>query len=40
MTITTLKAQLCMAAACIIYDDRWKAVGTLCDLFSKVECLN
>jgi transposase len=39
MAFAKLKALLRKAAA-RTYDDLWKAVGTVCDLFSEDECLN
>ncbi len=39
MAFAKLKALLRKAAA-RTYDDLWKAVGTVCDLFTEGECLN
>jgi transposase len=39
MAFAKLKALLRKAAA-RTYDDLWKAVGTVCDLFTEDECLN
>jgi transposase len=39
MAFAKLKALLRKAAA-RTYDDLWKAVGTVCDLFTEHECLN
>ena len=39
MAFAKLKALLRKAAA-RTYDDLWKAVGTVCDLFTEEECLN
>jgi len=39
MAFAKLKALLRKAAA-RTYDELWKAVGTVCDLFSQDECLN
>jgi transposase len=39
MAFAKLKALLRKAAA-RTYDDLWKAVGTICNLFSQDECLN
>ena len=39
MAFAKLKALLRKASA-RTYDDLWKAVGTVCDLFTEDECLN
>jgi transposase len=39
MAFAKLKALLRKAAA-RTYDDLWKAVGAVCDLFTEDECLN
>jgi transposase len=39
MALAKLKALLRKAAA-RTYDDLWKAIGTVCDLFTEDECLN
>jgi hypothetical protein len=39
MAFAKLKALLRKAAA-RTYDDLWKAVGTVCNLFPEDECLN
>jgi hypothetical protein len=39
MAFAKLKALLRKAAA-RTYDDLWKAIGTVCDLFTEDECLN
>ena len=39
MAFAKLKALLRKAAA-RTYEDLWKAVGTVCDLFTEDECLN
>ncbi len=39
MAFAKLKALLRKVAA-RTYDDLWKAVGTVCDLFTEDECLN
>jgi hypothetical protein len=39
MAFAKLKALLRKAAA-RTYDDLWKAVGTVCDLFTEDECFN
>lgn len=38
MAFAKLKALLRKVAACT-YDDLWKAIGTVCDLFTQDECL-
>lgn len=39
MAVAKLKALLRKAAA-RTYDDQWKAVGKVCDLFTEEKCLN
>ena len=39
MAFAKLKALLRKAAA-RTYEELWKAVGTVCDLFTEDECLN
>jgi hypothetical protein len=39
MAFSKLKALICKAAA-RSYEDPWKAVGTVCKLFTEAECQN